>query len=83
MELVCGASRSQQRGHGCANPEIALLQVRQEFEAQQLDGKQRQRKQQARRSKRQNPMWDRKLDYRAVNATQDADDERLGLAHLS
>src|SRR6516165_10515049 len=39
-EVITLFERDRRR-HGCANPEIALLQVRQEFEAQESDGNQR------------------------------------------
>src|SRR5262245_30096871 len=78
-EVVALLERNRRR-HGCANPEIALLQMRQEFEAQKLGRKQRERQEQASCRECQNPMYDRKFDHRGIEATQNADDHRLRLA---
>src|SRR5262249_12608511 len=41
IDEVVALFQRDRRRHGCANPEISLLQMRQEFEAQEANGKQR------------------------------------------
>src|SRR5262249_38291983 len=62
--------------HGCANPEIALLQVRQEFEAQESNGNKAEGGQRAGGTRGQNPMFNRKPDRWMENPTKGATDTR-------